>query len=104
MTDSTITQALDNLWEAAPDVIKVLGDEFTYHQFLRTLMRHSKHAYIELLYANFHRPDPFDAAHQMIGKRLKKMALDMGYIREENGLDLSIFDGEVKKITYRRVV
>lgn len=102
MTETPITQALNKLWEAAPAVIDSLGDEFTYRQFLRALMNASKHAYIELLNANFHREDPFDAAHQQIGKRLKTMVEDMGYDRHVGGVDLSIFDGETVKITYRR--
>lgn len=79
-----------------------LGDEFTYHQFLRALMDAAKHAYIDLLKANYHRDDPFDAAQQQVGKRLKKMALDAGYERIEGGKDLSIFDRETLKITCRR--
>lgn len=102
MTDSQITEALDRLWEAAPDVMASLGASFTYHQFLRALMDRCKHDYIDLLKANYHRDDPFDAAQQQVGKRLKKMALDAGYERIEGGTDLSIFDRETLKITYRR--
>lgn len=102
MTESDITSALDNLWEVAPEVMAALGSEFTYHQFLRTLMDRHKHAYIDLLQANYHREDPFDAAQQQVGKRLKKMAEEAGYQRSEGGKDLSIFDRETLKITYRR--
>ena len=102
MTESDITQALDKLWESAPEVMESLGDKFTYHQFLRALMDHCKHAYIDLLQANYHRDDPFDAAQQQVGKRLKKMAEAAGYDRIERGKDLSIFDRETLKITYQR--
>lgn len=102
MTETPITQALDNLWLAAPSIMDSLGGEFTYHQFLRVLMDKEKHKYIDLLQANYHRDDPFDAAQQQVGKRLKKMALDAGYERIEEGTDLSIFDRETLRITYRR--
>ncbi|MCC6612513.1 MAG: hypothetical protein IT320_03485 [Anaerolineae bacterium] len=102
MTESKIIQALDELFAAAPTVMASLGNEFTYHQFLRALMDHQKHAYIDLLYANRHREDPFDAAQQQVGKRLKQMAQDAGYERIEDGKDLSIFDRETLRITYRR--
>jgi hypothetical protein len=102
MTESEITQALNKLWEAAPSVMESFGDEFTYRQFLRRVMECSKHAYIDLLQANYHRDDPFDAAQQQIGKRLKKMAEAAGFQRYEKGMDQSIFDRETLKITYRR--
>lgn len=102
MSESKIMAALDKLWLAAPFVMQSLGSEFSYHQFLRALMDNQKHAYIELLQANYHRDDPFDAAQQQVGKRLKKMAEEAGYQRVEGGKDLSIFDRETVKITYRR--
>ncbi len=102
MAESDITQALNRLWETAPSVMESLGEEFTYRQFLRCLMDQSKHAYIDLLQANYHRDDPFDAAQQQIGKRLKKMATEAGLKRREVGKDLSIFDRETLKIIYRR--
>ena len=102
MTETPITQTLDNLWLAAPAIMDSLGEEFTYHQFLRALMDKEKHKYIDLLQANYHRDDPFDAAQQQVGKRLKKMALEAGYERIEEGIDLSIFDRETLRIVYRR--
>lgn len=102
MSESKITQALDRLWEHAPEVMASLGDEFTYRQFLRALMDRCKHAYIDLLNANYHREDPFDAAQQQVGKRLKKMADEAGFERVDGGKDLSIFDRETTKISYRR--
>lgn len=102
MSESPITRALDQLWSAAPEIMAALGDEFTFHQFLRRLMDEQKHAYIDLLQANYHRSDPFDAAQQLVGKRLKKLALEAGYERVEDGKDLSIFDRETLRISYRR--
>lgn len=102
MRDSEITQALDQLWQSAPEVMAAFGDTFTYRQFLRALMDREKHAYINLLNANYHREDPFDAAQQQIGKRLKKMAEEAGYTRIEGGKDESLFGRETQRITYRR--
>ncbi len=100
MNDSEITQALDKLGESAPEIMASLGDEFTYRQFLRALMDGQKHAYIDLLKANYHRDDPFDAAQQLVGKRLKKMAEGVGFHRHEGGKDESIFGRETLRITY----
>ena len=102
MSEFEITQALNKLWESAPEMMASLGGEFTYRQFLRALMDRQKHAYIDLLKANYHRDDPFDAAQQQVGKRLKKMAEEAGYKRSEGGKDESIFGRETLRITYRR--
>lgn len=101
---TSITDALERLFENAISVIQDLGDEFTFQQFLREVAHDQQHAYIDLLYVSKNHERPFGHAHQHIGKRLRKIAEENGYEMSESSdnNELDFFGHETIKTVYRR--
>lgn len=102
MTD--FTQAMDKLMANASDVIEsVLTDNsnFTFEDFLYTLIRDNQKAYIELLYLCRDHQHPFKSAHQQIGKRLIKVLGD-DYERTTEGTTLDIFHNTTRNYVYTK--
>ncbi|MFZ2879965.1 MAG: hypothetical protein WA009_10545 [Phototrophicaceae bacterium] len=101
MTDRT--DALDRLFVNADAIIDSLGDEFTSQQFLRRVIHEQQHAYIDLLVAWSRDRNPFDKAHQHIGKALASIMEKRGFSKDRRrDEDINIFGNPTYLTTYRK--
>ena len=100
---TSITDALDELFENAERAMGTLGEEFTSQQLLRKIAQHNQRAYIDLLYACKDNDHPFNTAHKQLGLRLKKVAQSAGYTQDgfETG-DYDIFGGSTDQSKFIR--
>ena len=103
---SEFTKAIDILMINATDVIEKVsqGDgSFTFKDFLYTLMRENQKAYIELLYLCRDHQYPFNSAHQLIGKRLRKILGDDYTNSAKEGTTFDIFHNRTTNYVYRKM-
>lgn len=79
--------------------------EFTNGQMFRELMADQQRAYIELLYLEREKDNPFNTAHMLIDKRLVDVARDAGYEHDGETLydEYDIFDNLYAAPVYRPV-
>ncbi|MBK9602107.1 MAG: hypothetical protein IPO36_09730 [Anaerolineales bacterium] len=67
-----LKDALKDLEDVFPKIVKLMPDEFNSHDFILALARKYQKLYVQALFANKEENLPFNRTHMAIGKRLKR--------------------------------
>lgn len=75
--------ALKDLEDVFPKIVRLMPDEFDSHAFILELARKYQKLYVRALFTRKNENLPFNRTHMAIGKRLKRHKDLVKYIRSE---------------------
>ena len=93
--------ALKDLEEIYPKIVKLMPERFDSHDFILVLARKYQKLYVQPLFTSKDENLPFNRTHRAIGKRLKRhkdLVEQIGYINSAN-----IFGLTSKVAVWRKV-
>jgi len=93
--------ALKNLEEVFPKIVRLMPDEFDSHEFILALARKHQKLYVHALFTRKNENLPFNRTHMAIGKRLKRHKDLVEQIGNRNSPN--IFGLESKVAVWRKV-
>ena len=107
MTNPEVQAALDALSTNLNEVVRELGNHFTFENFRQKLTQKNQRAYIDLLVACRDYQYPFGQAHWFIGDRFRPTLTgpDYRYTRTDRGRshdEKNIFGDDTDLIVYER--
>lgn len=96
MVSDKVDKILDDFFSGADKIIITFGSKFTFSQFLRKLSQQKQKLYILLLYESKDNTFPFQVVHLLISVRLRTLANDLGYNRDnQEGVNPKRYDQDV---------
>lgn len=93
--------ALKDLEDVFPKIVRLMPDEFDSHDFILVLARKHQKLYVQALFTRKNENLPFNRTHMAIGKRLKRhkdLVEQVG-----NKYSKNIFGLESKVAVWRKV-
>jgi hypothetical protein len=93
--------ALKDLEEVYPKVVRLMPDEFDSHDFILVLARKYQKLYVRALFTSKDENLPFNRTHRAIGKRLKRHKDLVEQVGEQSSTN--IFGLESKVALWRKV-